>query len=152
MHAQSLWSHGDEEASIDIEYGTKIKLAKGGSSTLKVTYEEANGECRLALDLQEGKLVGKESRCMCCTKCLNSVPRAATSFISATIIMILIFLSLLGVLAFYFVLISINMSMHQQCSRSIGWDLSELVRYSRGTLAYKTLFKSPEPIVELKQH
>ena len=139
-HATAQWSHGDEEAAIDVECGTKIKLAKGG--TLKVSYEEANGECRLVL--QEGKLVGKEPRCMCCTKCLNSVPGAATCFISATIIMILLFLSLLGVLAFYFVLIPINMSISNAADRLVGIYQSLFVIVG-ALFAYKTLFKSPEP-------
>ena len=127
-HAQ--WSYDEEEAAIDVEYGTKIKLAKGG--TLKESYEEVNGECRLLL--KESELVGKEPRCMCCTKCLNSVPRAATCFISATIIMILFFLSLLGVLAFYFVLIPINMSISNAADRLVGIYQSLFVIYSRGTL------------------
>ena len=115
-HAQ--WSHSDEEAgsTIDVEPGTKIKLAKG--EILKVSYEEVNGECRLLL--KEGKLVGKEPRCMCCTKCLSSIPGAATCFISATIMMILLFLSLLGVLAFYFILIPINMSISNAADRLVG--------------------------------
>ena len=139
-HAQ--WSHGDEEAgsAIDVEYGTKIKLAKGG--ILKVSYEEANGECRLVL--KEGKLVGKEPKCMCCTKCLNSIPGAATCFISATIVMILLFLSLLGVLAFYFVLIPINMSISNAADRLVGIYQSFFVIVG-ALFAYKTLFKSPEP-------
>ena len=139
-HATTQRSHGDEEAAIDVEYGTKIKLAKGG--TLKVSYEEANGECRLVL--QEGKLVGKEPRCMCCTKCLNSVPGAATCFILATIIMILLFLSLLGVLAFYFILIPINMSISNAADRLVGIYQSLFVIVG-ALFAYKTLFKSPEP-------
>ena len=140
-HAQ--WSHGDEEtgSAIDVENGTKIKLAiKGGK--LKVSYKEANDECRLLL--QEGKLVGKEPRCMCCTKCLNSIPGAATCFISVTVVMTLLFLSLLGVLAFYFVLIPINMSISNAADRLIG--IYHSFFFIVGALfAYKTLFKSPEP-------
>ena len=139
-HATAQWSYGNEEAAIDVEYGTKIKLAKGG--TLKVSYKEANGECRLLL--KESELVGKEPRCMYCTKCLNSVPGAATCFILATIIMILIFLSLLGVLAFYFVLIPINMSISNAADRLVGIYQSFFVIVG-ALFAYKTLFKSPEP-------
>jgi hypothetical protein len=137
-HAQ--WYHDDEEAAIDVEYGTKLKLAKGG--TLKVSYKEANGEHSLVL--QEGKLMGKEPRCIRCTKCLNSVPGAASCFISATIAMVLFFLSLLGVLAFYFVLIPINMSISNAADRLVGIYHSFFVIVG-AIFAYKTLFKSPEP-------
>jgi hypothetical protein len=134
------WYLDDGETAIDVEKGTKIKLAKGG--TLKVSYKEANGEHSLVL--QEGKLMGKGSRCIGCTKCLSSVPGAASCFISATIVMILVFLSLLGVLAFYFVLIPINMSISNAADRLVGINHSFFVIVG-ALFAYKTLFKSPEP-------
>ena len=141
-HAQ--WSHSDEEAgsTIDVEPGTKIKFNLAKEEALKVSYKEANGECRLLL--KESELVGKEPRCMCCTKCLSSISGAAICFISATIVMILLFLSLLGVLAFYFVLIPINMSISNAADRLVGIYQSFFVIVG-ALFAYKTLFKSPEP-------
>ena len=141
-HAQ--WSHSDEEAgsTIDVEPGTKIKFNLAKQEALKVSYKEANGECRLLL--KESELVGKEPRCMCCTKCLSSISGAAICFISATIVMILLFLSLLGVLAFYFVLIPINMSISNAADRLVGIYQSFFVIVG-ALFAYKTLFKSPEP-------
>ena len=127
-----------EEAAIDVEYGTKIKLAKGG--TLKVSYNEINGECWL---VQGGELIGKDPRCMCFTKCLNSVPGAATCFVSTTIVMVLFFLSMLAVLACYYVLIPINMSISNAGDRLIGVYQSFFVIVG-ALFAYKTLFK-PEP-------
>ena len=81
---------------------------------------------------------------MCCTKCLSSISGAAICFISATIVMILLFLSLLGVLAFYFVLIPINMSISNAAGRLVGIYQSFFVVVG-ALFAYKTLFKSPEP-------
>jgi hypothetical protein len=74
-HAQ--WYDDNEEAAIDVhvEYGTKTLIQK-------VSYKEASGEHSLVL--QEGKLMGKEPKYICCTKCLNSVPGDAACFISAT--------------------------------------------------------------------
>lgn len=113
----------DEEAAIDIEYGTKIKLG-----TLKVSYNEINGECCLVV--QEGKLIRKDPKCMCFTKCFNSVSGAATCFISMTIVMVLWFLSMLAILACYFVLIPINMSISNAGDRLSNWGLSELTSLS----------------------
>ena len=130
-------SHGDEEAGIDVEYGTKVKLAKEGKVT--VAYKEINGQCCLVV--KGGELAGKDLRCMCFTKCLNTVSGAATCFILTTIVMVLLFLSLLAILACYFVLIPINRSISNAADRLAGIYQSVLVIVG-ALFAYKTLFKS----------
>ena len=127
-------SHGDEEATIDFEYGTKVKLAKGG--TLTVAY---NGQCCLVI--KGGNLVGMDVRCMCFTKCLNTVSGAATCFILTTIVMSLLFLSLLAILICYYVFIPINKSISNAADRLIGIYQSTIVIVG-ALFAYKTLFKS----------
>ena len=129
--------HCDEEAAaIGVEYGTKLKLGKGG--ILMVAYNRINGEPCLVI--REGKLVGKELRCMCFTKCLNTIPGATTCFILTTIVMALFFLSMLSLLACYFVLIPINMSISNAGDRLIGIYQSFFVIVG-ALFAYKALFK-----------
>ena len=104
-----------------------------------MAYTEING--KHCLVIQEGKLVGKELRCMCFTKCLNTVPGAATCFILATIAMALFFLSMLSLLACYFVFIPINKSISNAGDRLIGIYQSIIVVVG-AVFAYKALFKS----------
>ena len=130
-------SHGDQEAATTVEYGTKVKLAKGG--TLKVAYNEINGQHCLVV--KGGKLVGKDLRCMCCTKWLNTGSGAAICFILTTIVMVLLFLSLLTILACYLVLIPINMSISNAADRLVGIYQSVVVIVG-ALFVYRTLFKS----------
>ena len=128
------WNHSDEKAAIDVENAsTKVKLAKGG--TLKVAY---NG--KHCLVVKGGELIGKDLRW---TKSLNTVSGAATCFILITIVMALLFLSLLAILACYFVLIPINMSISNAADRLVGIYQSFFVIVG-ALFAYKTLFKSEQ--------
>ena len=131
--------HGDEEAATNVKYGTKVKLAKGG--TLKVAYNEINGQ--RCLDIKEGILVGKDLRCMCCTKWLNTGSGAAVCFILTTIVMVLLFFSLLAILACYFVLIPINMSISNVADRLVGIYHSVVIIVGL-LFTYRTLFKSEQ--------
>ena len=127
----------DEEVAID---STKLKLAKGG--ILNVSY---NG--KRCLVIRDGTLVGKELECMCLYKCLNTVPGAATCFILTTIVMALFFLSMLSLLACYFILIPINMSISNAADRLIGIYHSFFFIVG-AFFAYKTFFKSEHSSIQ----
>ena len=142
LQVQQMWGHDDEEAATDVEsYGTKVKLGKGGTLKVHVAYNEINGQHCFVV--KGGELVGKDLRCMCFTKWLNTVSGAAICFILTTIVMALLFLSLLAILACYFVLIPINMSISNAGNRLIGVYQSFFVIVG-ALFAYKTLFKSEQ--------
>ena len=134
LQVKQCTSHDDEEAAIDFEYGTKMKLAKGG--TLTVAYNDQR-----CLVVKRGNLVGKDVRCICFTKCLNTIPGAATCFILTTIVMVLLLISLLAILTCYYVFIPINKSISNAADRLVGIYQSTVVIVG-ALFAYKTLFKS----------
>ena len=124
----------DEEAAIDIHYGAKLSLTNGGRLVI-ATYNSAER----SIVIQEGELMVKDLHRKCFTRCLNTVPGATTCFSFITLMVILLFLSMMAILACYFVLIPINMSISNAANRLVGIYQSIFVVVG-ATVAYKTLF------------
>lgn len=135
LQLQNCDFHHDGEADVDVEDGTKLKLIEGG--WLKVTYNEVDNEHHL--EIKDGKLVGKDISNF--SKYLSTVHGSATFFSLVTVVIILLFLSLVTVLACYFILIPIDKSISNAADRLIGVYHSLFVIVG-AFFAHKTIFAS----------
>lgn len=129
--------HG--EADVDVEYGIKMKLTQGGWLKVKYYNNTDNEHC---LEVNEGKLVGRDINCF--SKYLSTLHGSATFFSLVTLLVVFLFLSLITVLACYFVLIPINKSISNAADRLLGVYQSLFVVVG-ALFAYKTISGSSKP-------